>query len=71
MNKQSRNMKQRKLKESIVERTAGSMKTNLPAMGAEDERALTELLIAESVIERLGGEPAARFRASEKQGARR
>jgi AbrB family looped-hinge helix DNA binding protein len=39
-------------KGSIVERTAGAVKSTLPYMTAEELRVLAETLIAEDVIER-------------------
>ncbi|MDO8673538.1 MAG: AbrB family transcriptional regulator [Dehalococcoidia bacterium] len=43
---------------SVVLRTAGMLKTNKPALTAEQEREAAEKAIAEDVVERMKGEDA-------------
>lgn len=40
---------------SVVERTAGALKSDAPVLTAEEERAAAERAIAEDVLERIGG----------------
>ncbi len=40
---------------SIVVRTAGALKSDMPMLSPEQEREAAELAIAEDVIERMGG----------------
>ncbi len=39
---------------SVVERTAGALRSNLPALSAEEERAAAEQAIAEEAVNRMG-----------------
>ena len=40
---------------SVVERTAGALKSDAPLLSVEEERAAAERAIAEDVVERMGG----------------
>ncbi len=40
---------------SVVERTAGALKSDAPVLTAEEERTAAERAIAEDVLERIGG----------------
>lgn len=40
---------------SVVERTAGAIKSDMPVISAEEERRAAEEAIAEDVVERMGG----------------